>query len=171
MNFKIDPMAALTAAGILASLLGGGQMLGGGFQVGAQISQDGVRIGLDPLFYTRTNLPSPLGGMTLGTTAMVSKRIPWPFVPEYAAYEGGHIPGYGAFGVAYPLLSQAAQFVSGLDPATLTSPYTGTPQAHSRALFAPELPRQYHNFYLEFGNPPPQSLDNAIQAVLQLMKK
>ena len=164
MDVKLDPMAALTAAGLIASLLTG-QLKGGGLQVGARIVPgSGVQIGVDPLIYGTAELP--INGITLGTTALANNDFGPYLTSMVLGYEAGHIPGYNAFGIAYPAVSQDANMVWALDPGSPIVWANGYIPTMTRAINPTILPRQFHNLYLTFGEPPPQPSIEAAMAVV-----
>ena len=157
-------MALLTAAGLLGSLLTG-DLKGYGAQVGLRwVPGQGATLGFDPLFYGTAKLP--IDGITLGTTALAS---PLSHDPAIMRYEAGHIPGYNAFGVAYPLLSQASDLAFALDPAGPAVPLMGYMPTTGRTVNPSVLPRQFHNFYLDFGKrPAPPDIESTIAIVKAL---
>jgi len=164
MQFKVDPIALMTALGILLGAGTGGKLDGVGFQVGAEyVPGEGLRrIGFDPKLLMTAQLPGYGMGVTLGTTSLVDKdlardaaagiRVPPPYDPGplfrlLKQYEMEHQYGYNHFGVEYPLRAFA-------DPARYDPGVAllfGTPV---RSYFTREepltgLPRKHYNFSIE----------------------
>ena len=169
-NLQIDPMLALTLAGILTGLLTGGELKGGGLQVGAKIVPgEGVQVGIDPLIYMTASLPSELFGLTFGTTSLLNKYYDG-FANQFLTYEAGHRPGYNSLGAAYPLLSQAEPLLALVDPASPAASNIQMPGRLSRGVSLADLPQNYHNIYFTVGNVPPPNIMETIAAILQAAK-
>lgn len=119
----IDPIGWISAAALAFGLFTGGYVDEYGAIVGATITADGVTVGVTPIVIIQTPVlnNSGLNAITLGgTVLMADLRILYADVttagasPELVSwlrsaerdtelYELGHIEGWSAFGLRYPL--------------------------------------------------------------------
>lgn len=160
---KIDPMALLTALGLLLGAGTGGKLEGLGFQLGAEyVPGEGLRrVGFDPKFLMTARLPYYGMGVTLGTTSLVDKELAhdasvnmrWPdfdaprMFNRLKQYEMGHQYGYNHFGAGYPL--HAFANIPSYDPGAAVLFNMPVRGAFAREFPIESLPRRHYNFTIE----------------------
>ena len=163
-SVTVDPIGYLSLAGLLAGLLAGGSIKGGGAQVGARIPLGAgapapVELGVTPIINMAipSNLPVT-AGVTLGGTTLALRPADnttyklrgrtftaddvWKDVTRY---EMGHIPGYAHFGVQYP--AYAFAYPEKYDPMGPTSRNL----TQSRAVDMRSLPALHYALKIMLG--------------------
>ena len=110
----IDPKAVVTAVGLLAAALGGGQPTGYGLEVVLLYDGERLELGVDPRVVVEMPLAGHLTGITLANVTLVTPTRIAGLEPELVpylarlrqrieAYEAGHWPWWQRFGIMYPL--------------------------------------------------------------------